>query len=152
MFSVWVYFAVYLWSEPFLIVITAILGFAEYFLWANLDRDICAKLVMAEASQVMFAKLEFWENSSGCNSCVSIHTAVRVMLERDSSENFASMQFSSYDHSKFSHFIFWANFVWLYNRLKGIVWLYLESFCPNLTRGRTVLLEITDERFPRHRI
>ena len=38
--SVRVYFAVYLWSEPFLIVITAILGFAEYFLWANLDRDI----------------------------------------------------------------------------------------------------------------
>ena len=155
--SVRVYFAVYLWSEPFLIVITQILDFAVFLVSKPRQRYFALNWWWPIASQVMFARMEFWGNSWGCKFATAVFPFTRqsgecILLERDDRGNSVLMKFSSFDNSKLSHFIFWAHCIWLYNCVKGIIWLYLESFCPNLTRARTVLLEMTDERFPRHRI
>ena len=117
--SVRVYFAVYLWSEPFLIVITQILDFAVFLVSKPRQRYFVLNWWWPIASQVMFARMEFWGNSWGCKFATAVFPFTRqsgecILLERSDRGNFVSMKFSSFDNSKFSHFIFWAHWIWLY--------------------------------------
>ena len=118
--SVRVYFAVYLWSEPFLIVITQILDFAVFLVSKPRQRYFALNWWWPIASQVMFARMEFWGNSWGCKFATAVFPFTRqsgecILLERDDRGNSVLNKFSSFDNSKLSHFIFWAHCIWLYN-------------------------------------
>ena len=94
------------------------------------DPGLCRVFLVGKPRQRYFALNWWWpEHLKWClqnwnfGETLGIATAVFpftrqsgecILLERSDRGNFVSMKFSSFDNSKFSHFIFWAHWIWLY--------------------------------------